>query len=170
MRIRIESNDTEPGRQKNRRVEFKVLNLDALKVERELTKEEILALYLNKIYLGNRAYGVGAAAEVYYGKAEKRDLASVVTATGQIQARTKVNVQSSVIGEIVERKSKRGKVFFGCSNYPDCDFVLWNRPVTESCPRCGATFTLVKTTKRTGTTRFCNEKECGFKEAYEVLA
>ncbi len=40
----------------------------ALKIERELSKEEILGLYLNKIYLGNRAYGFGAAAEVYYGK------------------------------------------------------------------------------------------------------
>ena len=40
----------------------------ALKIERDLSKEEILELYLNKIYLGNRAYGVGAAAEVYYGK------------------------------------------------------------------------------------------------------
>ena len=40
----------------------------ALKIERELSKEEILELYLNKIYLGHRAYGVGAAAEIYYGK------------------------------------------------------------------------------------------------------
>ncbi|MDX1443083.1 MAG: penicillin-binding protein 1A [Gammaproteobacteria bacterium] len=40
----------------------------ALKIEEELSKEEILALYLNKIYLGNRAYGVGAASEIYYGK------------------------------------------------------------------------------------------------------
>ena len=40
----------------------------AIKIERELTKDEILELYLNKIYLGNRAYGVGAAAEIYYGK------------------------------------------------------------------------------------------------------
>ncbi|MGD8310799.1 MAG: transglycosylase domain-containing protein, partial [Chromatiales bacterium] len=39
----------------------------ALKIERELTKEEILQLYVNKIYLGNRAYGIGAAAQVYYG-------------------------------------------------------------------------------------------------------
>jgi HlyD family secretion protein len=48
--------------------------------------------------------------EVYYGKAEKRDLASVVTATGQIQARTKVNVQSSVIGEIIQLPVKEGDV------------------------------------------------------------
>ncbi len=40
----------------------------ALKIERQLSKEQILALYLNKIYMGNRAYGVGAAAEIYYGK------------------------------------------------------------------------------------------------------
>ena len=41
----------------------------ALKIERELSKDEILGLYLNKIFLGNRAYGVAAAAQVYYGKA-----------------------------------------------------------------------------------------------------
>ncbi|HQN42462.1 MAG TPA: transglycosylase domain-containing protein, partial [Pseudomonadales bacterium] len=40
----------------------------AIKIERELSKQEILALYVNKIYLGNRAYGIQAAAEVYYGK------------------------------------------------------------------------------------------------------
>ncbi len=39
----------------------------SLRIEGALTKEEILELYLNKIYLGNRSYGVGAAAEVYYG-------------------------------------------------------------------------------------------------------
>ena len=41
-------------------------------------------------------------------------------------------------GEVVERKSKRGKVFFGCSNYPDCDFVLWNRPSCSSRARSAA--------------------------------
>ena len=40
----------------------------AFRIEEELTKEEILSLYANKIYMGNRAYGVGAAAQVYYGK------------------------------------------------------------------------------------------------------
>jgi len=71
-------------------------------------------------------------------------------------------------GEIVERKSRRGKVFYGCSNYPDCDFVLWNKPLAAACPKCGTSFTLIKTTKRTGTIRFCNDKECGFKEPYEA--
>jgi len=70
-------------------------------------------------------------------------------------------------GEIVERKSKRGKVFYGCSNYPDCDFVLWNKPIAKSCPKCGLPFSLVKTTKRYGTVRICNDKKCGFKESLE---
>ena len=67
-------------------------------------------------------------------------------------------------GEIVERKSRRGKTFYGCSNYPKCDFVLWNKPVQEPCPLCRAPFTLVKSTKRQGTIRFCGNEECDFKE------
>jgi DNA topoisomerase-1 len=70
-------------------------------------------------------------------------------------------------GEIVERKSRRGKVFYGCSNYPDCDFVLWNKPVPEPCPECNAPFTVVKTTKRAGTVRFCNSEDCEFSESLE---
>jgi DNA topoisomerase-1 len=70
-------------------------------------------------------------------------------------------------GEIVERKSRRGKTFYGCSNYPDCDFVLWNKPVPEPCPLCGASFTVVKTTKKSGTSRFCNNEECDFRESLE---
>ena len=67
-------------------------------------------------------------------------------------------------GEIVERKSRRGKTFYGCSNYPKCDFVLWNKPVQEPCPLCRAPFTLVKSTKRQGIIRFCGNEECDFKE------
>jgi DNA topoisomerase-1 len=70
-------------------------------------------------------------------------------------------------GEIVERKSRRGKVFYGCSNYPDCDFVLWNKPLPESCPLCDARYTVVKTTKRSGTVRYCNKEDCDFKESLE---
>jgi DNA topoisomerase I len=71
-------------------------------------------------------------------------------------------------GEIVERKSRRGKTFYGCSNYPECDFVLWNKPLPDPCPMCGAPFTIIKTTKRSGTTRFCNNENCDFKESLET--
>ena len=40
-------------------------------------------------------------------------------------------------GEIRERKSKKGRVFYGCSRYPNCDFVSWDKPITEPCPKCG---------------------------------
>ncbi len=64
----------------------------ALKIERELTKNEILELYLNKIYLGNRAYGVGAAAEVYYGKeVGELDLAQMAMIAGLPKAPSAFN-------------------------------------------------------------------------------
>ncbi len=64
----------------------------ALKIERMLTKEEILELYLNKIYLGHRAYGVGAAALVYYGRpAEKLELSEIAMIAGLPKAPSRVN-------------------------------------------------------------------------------
>ncbi|HEY7287022.1 MAG TPA: type I DNA topoisomerase [Vicinamibacterales bacterium] len=71
-------------------------------------------------------------------------------------------------GEIVERKSKRGKIFFGCSNYPDCDFVLWNRPLAEPCPSCGAPFLVEKITKRHGRQLLCNNEECGYSRSEDL--
>lgn len=64
----------------------------ALKIERELSKEKILELYLNKIYLGNRAYGVAAAAQVYYGKSlEQLNLAQVAMIAGLPKAPSTYN-------------------------------------------------------------------------------
>jgi DNA topoisomerase-1 len=71
-------------------------------------------------------------------------------------------------GEIVERKSKRGKVFFGCSNYPDCDFVLWNRPLNERCPKCDAPFLVEKTTKKHGRRLICNNEDCDYVRSEEL--
>jgi len=53
-------------------------------------------------------------------------------------------------GEIVEKKTKKGRVFFGCSNFPKCDFATWFRPVAQSCPECGAEFLITKTSKAKG--------------------
>jgi DNA topoisomerase-1 len=71
-------------------------------------------------------------------------------------------------GEIVERKSRRGKVFFGCSNYPDCDFVLWNRPVEETCPTCGAPFLVEKITKKHGRRLVCTNEDCDYARSEEL--
>jgi DNA topoisomerase-1 len=67
-------------------------------------------------------------------------------------------------GDIVERRSKRGKQFWSCSNYPQCKFASWYRPVPKKCPRCGADFLLEKRDKAGNTTSFCHKKECGYKE------
>ena len=66
-------------------------------------------------------------------------------------------------GEIVVKKSKRGKYFYGCSEYPKCDAVFWDKPIAEPCPKCNSPFVLEKTTKK-GTTRSCAREECDYKE------
>ncbi|MCG6973476.1 MAG: type I DNA topoisomerase [Desulfobacterales bacterium] len=67
-------------------------------------------------------------------------------------------------GELVERSSKRGKIFYGCSRFPDCSFALWDRPIAKKCPECGAEFLMEKTTKKQGTFLVCHTKGCGFRE------
>ncbi|MDF0174160.1 topoisomerase DNA-binding C4 zinc finger domain-containing protein, partial [Staphylococcus pseudintermedius] len=39
-------------------------------------------------------------------------------------------------GDVVERKSKKNRIFYGCSNYPECDFVTWDKPIGRDCPKC----------------------------------
>src|SRR6266581_5602007 len=65
-------------------------------------------------------------------------------------------------GELVVKKSKRGKVFYSCSTYPDCEIVYWDKPVIETCPKCGAPFLLEKITRKLGTFRYCAKEGCGF--------
>ena len=73
-------------------------------------------------------------------------------------------------GEIVERKSRRGKTFYGCDRYPDCRFVLWNKPVNKACPQCGAAFVLEKVTKKQAVLHYCHAPSCDFKESAGIVA
>ena len=66
-------------------------------------------------------------------------------------------------GQIVERRSRRGKLFYGCGNYPDCDFTLWYKPVPEPCPECGTPLLIEKTSKRDGPYLTCYKEDCKFK-------
>jgi DNA topoisomerase-1 len=70
-------------------------------------------------------------------------------------------------GTLLRRKSRRGKIFYSCSTYPDCDYAVWNEPINEPCPDCGWPILTIKTTKRKGTEKVCPQKECGFAEPYE---
>ena len=67
-------------------------------------------------------------------------------------------------GDIVERKSKRGKPFWSCNNYPDCTFALWYKPVPKECPDCKASFLVEKRNKAGSVFHACTHKECGYKE------
>ncbi|MDI9418582.1 MAG: type I DNA topoisomerase [Bacillota bacterium] len=63
-------------------------------------------------------------------------------------------------GEIVERRTKKGRVFYGCSNYSDCEFTSWYRPVQEKCPSCGHNL-VIKTRK---SRPVCSNKACPGKD------
>ena len=69
-------------------------------------------------------------------------------------------------GTIMQRKSRRGKIFFSCSTYPKCDYAVWNEPIAEPCPSCGWPILTIKTTKRRGTEKVCPQPECSFAEPY----
>ncbi len=70
-------------------------------------------------------------------------------------------------GTLMKRKSRRGKVFYSCSTYPDCDYATWNEPIAEPCPSCGWPILTIKTTKRKGTEKVCPQKECSYSEPVE---
>jgi len=65
-------------------------------------------------------------------------------------------------GELAERQSRRGKVFYSCDQYPKCDYASWDKPIDEPCPQCKHPFLTIKTTKKTGTKKVCPNKECGY--------
>lgn len=66
-------------------------------------------------------------------------------------------------GDIIERRSKRGKTFFGCNKYPKCEFVAWGKPIDRKCPECGSSHLIEKFLKA-GAFAQCPNKECKFKE------
>ena len=65
-------------------------------------------------------------------------------------------------GNLLERKSRRGKLFYGCERYPQCRFATWDRPVAGACPKCGESILLEKVTKRAGRVRRCHKEECDY--------
>jgi DNA topoisomerase-1 len=66
-------------------------------------------------------------------------------------------------GEVVERRSKRGKTFYGCNRWPDCNFVTWGKPVQEKCPECGGPYMVEKWLKA-GPVLQCPNADCKHKQ------
>jgi len=72
------------------------------------------------------------------------------------------------VGELAERRTRKGRNFFGCLRYPDCDYSTWNRPVPVACPSCGFVGMEEKQTKAAGATRKC--LKCGHEVTLEEVA
>lgn len=67
-------------------------------------------------------------------------------------------------GDILERKTKKGKLFWSCSNYPQCTFATWYRPISQSCPECEKGLICEKVDKSGKTIHFCISKDCNYSE------
>ncbi len=65
-------------------------------------------------------------------------------------------------GSMLQRKSRRGKVFYSCSTYPKCEYATWNEPLNEPCPSCGWAILTLKTTKSRGSEKVCPQQDCSF--------
>lgn len=68
-------------------------------------------------------------------------------------------------GTIIEKKSKYGKIFFGCNRYPECSYALWDEPTGNKCPECGEL--LVKKVTKNGNFEVCSSRTCTFKHPLE---
>ena len=80
--------------------------------------------------------------------------------TKPIVKQTGVSCPACGEGRIVERRSRKGRIFYGCDRYPDCDYVSWDKPADEPCPKCGSM--MVEKKMRGRTTLQCTS--CSHKE------
>ncbi|MEQ1544916.1 type I DNA topoisomerase [Methyloglobulus sp.] len=80
---------------------------------------------------------------------------------------TKVECPQCKKGTILKRKSRNSKVFYSCSEYPKCNYALWNAPIKDSCPECNWPVLVVKETKTRGVEKTCPQKDCKYATPYE---
>jgi DNA topoisomerase-1 len=58
--------------------------------------------------------------------------------TKPVRKQLEIKCPKCGVGQIIERKTKKGRLFYGCNKFPECDFASWERPYKEACPKCGA--------------------------------
>jgi len=69
-------------------------------------------------------------------------------------------------GEIIRKKTKKGRMFYGCSNYPKCSFMTWNKPIDKKCPKCNSILVEVNN-KKSGFYYKCSNSVCDYKNIIE---
>ncbi|PJD93982.1 MAG: DNA topoisomerase I [Legionella sp.] len=79
-------------------------------------------------------------------------------------ADTQVTCPKCTKATILQRKSRRGKIFYSCGDYPKCDYALWNEPIDRACPKCNWPILTIKESKRSGPQVLCPQAECGYLE------
>lgn len=82
---------------------------------------------------------------------------------------TKVLCPQCSQGNILERRSRRGKVFYSCARYPDCSYAIWNLPLDEPCPKCHWPILSFKETKSKGKEKVCPQKNCTYKASVDKI-
>jgi len=80
-------------------------------------------------------------------------------------AETGIDCPLACGGKLLRRKTRRGKLFFGCGNYPKCTFATWDEPINRPCPQCGEKILLKKNLIRGDPYIYCRNEKCAFKEA-----
>ncbi len=73
--------------------------------------------------------------------------------------------QPGCSGDLVQKRTRKGRSFFACSKYPACEYALWDRPVPKTCPTCQAPFLIEKVSKQAGRSVQCRNEDCGYREA-----
>lgn len=68
-------------------------------------------------------------------------------------------------GDLVQKRTRKGRSFFACSKYPACEYALWDRPIPKACPTCSAPFLIEKVSKQAGRSVQCRNEDCGYREA-----
>ena len=72
-------------------------------------------------------------------------------------------------GEIAQKKSRYGRVFYSCNRWPKCNFAIWDKPLETPCPQCKFPILTEKVTKKAGLMHKCSQKECGYLEVIDPL-
>jgi DNA topoisomerase-1 len=67
-------------------------------------------------------------------------------------------------GQLLEKRTKKGRVFYSCGHYPKCDYALWERPLPKPCPQCHAPFVVEKVTRGAEPRARCIVEGCGYEE------
>ncbi len=112
----------------------------------------------------------GAPMVIRYGRYGDYLACTACRSRRPLESGTGVNCPACGQGQLVRRRTQRGRTFYGCNRYPDCQFVLWGKPVGRQCPECGSA--LIETASRGGKEGriSCSAKGCSYSETVPVVS